>query len=159
MLLAKYAIGPVKILGGYEYMQFANPKNALLAGNSIVGGYTLGTVNNTAFATDKVLQVFWGGVRYAVRPDVDLSVAYYHEEQNSFQGGTPATLNAAHCSNASLAQCSGQLDAVSFVADYRFAKRFDAYAGIMWSQVSNGLSNGFLQRSSIDPTVGLRFQF
>jgi len=159
MLLAKYGIGPVKILGGYEYMQFAKPKNALLAGNSIVGGYTLGTVNNTAFATDKVLQVFWGGVKYAVRPDVDLSVAYYHEEQNSFQGGTPATLNAAHCSNASLAQCSGQLDAVSFVADYRFAKRFDAYAGIMWSQVSNGLANGFLQRSSIDPTVGLRFQF
>jgi predicted porin len=36
----------------------------------------------------------------------------------------------------------GQLDAVSFVADYRFAKRFDAYAGIMWSQVSNGLANG-----------------
>jgi predicted porin len=45
------------------------------------------------------------------------------------------------------------------LADYRFAKRFDAYAGIMWSQVSNGLSSGFLQRSSIDPTVGLRFQF
>ena len=159
MLLAKYTIGPVKILGGYEHMQFANPKNPLLAGESIVGGYTLGTVNNANFATDKVLQVFWGGVRYAVRPDVDLSVAYYHEEQNSFQGGTPATLNAAHCSNASLAQCSGQLDAVSFVADYKFAKRFDAYAGIMWSQVSNGLANGFLQRSSIDPTVGLRFQF
>jgi predicted porin len=159
MLLAKYTIGPVKILGGYEHMQFANPKNPLLAGESIVGGYTLGTVNNANFATDKVLQVFWGGVRYAVRPDVDLSVAYYHEEQNSFQGGTPATLNAAHCSNASLAQCSGQLDAVSFVADYKFAKRFDAYAGIMWSQVSNGLSNGFLQRYSVDPTVGMRFQF
>jgi hypothetical protein len=29
----------------------------------------------------------------------------------------------------------------------------------MWSQVSNCLANGFLQRSSIDPTVGLRFQF
>jgi predicted porin len=159
MLLAKYTIGPVKILGGYEHMQFANPKNPLLTGESIVGGYTLGTVNNANFATDKVLQVFWGGVRYAVRPDVDLSVAYYHEEQNSFQGGTPATLNAAHCSNASLAQCSGQLDAVSFVADYKFAKRFDAYAGIMWSQVSNGLSNGFLQTYSVDPTVGMRFQF
>ncbi len=119
----------------------------------------LGAVNNTAFTTDRVLQVFWGGAKYAIRPDLDLSVAYYHEAQNSFQGGTPATLNAAHCSNASLTQCSGQLDAVSFVADYRFAKRFDAYAGIMWSQVSNGLASGFLQRSSIDPTVGLRFQF
>jgi len=159
MLLAKYTIGPVKLYGGYEHMQFANPNNPLAVGSFITGGYSLGAVNNTNFTTDRVLQVFWGGVKYAVRSDVDLSVAYYHEEQNSFQGGTPATLNAAHCSNAILAQCSGQLDAVSFVADYRFAKRFDAYAGIMWSQVSNGLANGFLQRSSIDPTVGLRFQF
>jgi len=45
------------------------------------------------------------------------------------------------------------------VADYRFAKRFEAYAGIMWSQVSNGLANGFLQRSSIDPTVGCASSF
>jgi hypothetical protein len=29
----------------------------------------------------------------------------------------------------------------------------------MWSQVSNGLASGFLQTNSIDPTVGLRFQF
>ena len=159
MLLAKYTYGPVKFYAGYEHMDFANPNNPLAAGSFITGGYSLGTVNNTNFATDKILQVFWGGVKYAVRSDVDLTVAYYHEEQNSFEGGTAATANLAHCSNSSLAQCSGQLDAVSFVADYRFAKRFDAYFGIMWSQVSNGLANGFLQRSSIDPTVGLRFQF
>jgi hypothetical protein len=29
----------------------------------------------------------------------------------------------------------------------------------MWSQVSNGLASGFLNRSSIDPTIGLRYQF
>jgi predicted porin len=159
MLLAKYAIGPVKLFAGYEHMDFANPNNPLAAGSFITGGYSLGTVNNTNFATDKILQVFWGGAKYAVRSDIDLIFAYYHEEQNSFEGGTAATANLGHCTNNSLAQCSGQLDAVSFVADYRFAKRFDAYAGIMWSQVSNGLANGFLQRSSIDPTVGLRFQF
>jgi predicted porin len=157
MLLAKYAIGPVKLYGGYEHMQFANPNNPLTPGSFITGGYSLGAVNNTNFTTDKILQVFWGGVKYAVRPDVDLSVAYYHEMQNSFQSG--AVNVGGICTTNAFAQCSGQLDAVSFVADYRFAKRFDAYAGIMWSQVSNGLSNGFLQRSSIDPTVGLRFQF
>jgi predicted porin len=157
MLLAKYAIGPVKLFGGYEHMQFANPNNPLAPGSFITGGYTLGTANNTNFTTDKILQVFWGGVKYAVRSDVDLSVAYYHEEQNSFQSG--AVNVGGVCTTSAFAACSGQLDAVSFVADYRFAKRFDAYAGIMWSQVSNGLSNGFLQRSSIDPTVGLRFQF
>jgi predicted porin len=157
MLLAKYTYGPVKFYGGYEHIQFANPNNPLAPGSFITGGYSLGAVNNANFTTDKVLQVFWGGVKYAVRPDVDLSVAFYHEEQNSFQSG--AVNVGGVCTTSAFAQCSGQLDAVSFVADYRFAKRFDAYAGIMWSQVSNGLANGFLQRSSIDPTVGLRFQF
>jgi predicted porin len=159
MLLAKYTIGEVKLFGGYEHMQFANPNNPLAIGSFIEGGYTLGAVNNSNFATDKILQTTWFGAKYTVRPDVDLIVAYYHEEQNSFQSGVGGTINAAHCSNSALAQCSGQLDAVSFVADYRFARRFDAYAGIMWSQASNGLASGFLQRSTIDPTVGLRFQF
>jgi len=157
MLLAKYAIGPVKLYGGYEHIQFANPSNPLSPGSFITGGYSLGAVNNTNFTTDRILQVFSGGARYAVRSDVDLSVAYYHEEQNSFQSG--AVNVGGVCTTSAFASCSGQLDAVSFLADYRFAKRFDAYAGIMWSQVSNGLANGFLQRSSIDPTVGLRFQF
>jgi predicted porin len=159
MLLAKYEFGPVKLYGGYAHMNFANPNTPLQPGNTFLGGYTFGTVNNTAFATDKILQVFWTGARYSVRPDLDLAVAYYHEAQNSFHGGTPATLNVGLCSNASLAQCSGQIDAVSFLADYKFSKHADAYAGIMWSQVSNGLASGFLQRSSIDPTVGLRYRF
>jgi hypothetical protein len=38
MLLAKYTIGPVKILGGYEHMQFVNPK-PLACGRVRRGGY------------------------------------------------------------------------------------------------------------------------
>jgi predicted porin len=70
------------------------------------------------------------------------------------------------CKTAVSAGCSGILDAVSFVTDYRFAKHFDAYAGIMWSQAQNGLISGFLlatpgvnKLSAYDPTVGLRYQF
>jgi len=48
---------------------------------------------------------------------------------------------------------------VSVVADWRFAKRFDTYAGLMFSKVSNGLASGFLHTSTIDPTIGLRFTF
>jgi len=154
MLLAKYGTGPVQPFAGYEYIQFANPGHPLEVGSQIPnsgGGYSLGAVNNNAFANKKVLQVAWVGAKYAVRHDIDLIAAYYHEQQNSFAGNG--------CSNNALAACSGQLDAVAFVADYRFAKRFDAYAGFMFSKVSNGLSSGFLNTSTIDPTVGLRFTF
>jgi hypothetical protein len=64
------------------------------------------------------------------------------------------------CTNsAAFANCHGTFDAVSFVADWQFAKKFDAYAGIMFSQVNGGLANGYLSRNTIDPTVGLRFRF
>jgi hypothetical protein len=33
------------------------------------------------------------------------------------------------------------------------------YAGFMFSQVNGGLANGYLNRNTIDPAVGLRFRF
>jgi predicted porin len=80
------------------------------------------------------------------------------------------------CNTAAVsAGCSGTLDAVSLVLDWRFAKHVDAYAGVMWSQVSGGLANGFVgttvnaqglalanpgnKSSNYDPGVGLRYQF
>ena len=60
-------------------------------------------------------------------------------------------------------QLPGTEDAVSGLIDYRFgfAKKFDVYAGVMWSQVNNGLANGYQSGGhvNIDPTVGLRFRF
>jgi predicted porin len=165
MLVAKYTIGQFKLFGGYEHINFANPNNPLAAGAFIEGGYTAGVVNNTNFTTDKVLQVFWIGGKYAATRDLDLTLAYYHEEQNSFIVGNGSNPTGS-CNTAVSSGCSGQLDAVSFVADWRFAKHFDSYAGIMWSQVSNGLANGFLlatpgvnKVSTYAPTVGMRYQF
>jgi predicted porin len=117
-----------------------------------------------------------------------MTVAYYHQHQNSFQStsapagvialvnpGTAVVNPGGTCTNASSTTCSGQMDAVSFVVDYRFAKHFDAYAGIGWSQSRNGLASGFLlangnsngtlnaagsnKASVFDPGVGLRYQF
>ncbi len=161
MAVAKYAIGPIKLFGGYEHMDFANPNNPLPIGSFLPGGFVLAAPNNTNFTTDRTLQIAWVGLRYAARPDLDLMVAYYREWQNSFQsvsGGIASNVGGT-CTTSILPNCSGQLDAVSFLADYRFARHFDAYAGMMWSQVSNELASGFLNRSSIDPTVGLRYQF
>ena len=43
------------------------------------------------------------------------------------------------------------LDAVSLVVDWRFARHMDMYAGVMWSQVQNGLASGFLQTNGNMP--------
>ncbi len=166
---AKYVIGPWKFYGGYEHIAFANPNNPLAPGAFLAGGYNVGVPNNANFTTDRILQTFWIGTKYSVRPDLDLALAYYHENQNSFVIGNGSNPTGT-CTTVASAGCSGSLDAVSFVADWRFAKHFDAYAGIMWSQVQNGLANGFLlanglpgatgnKASAIDPGVGLRYQF
>jgi predicted porin len=167
---ARYVIGPWKFWGGYEHIDFANPNNPLNAGAFVTGGFIAGAVNNTNFTNDKVLQTAWVGARYSITPALDITGAYYHEWQNSF--GTGAV---AGCTDARSSQCSGTLDAVSLVVDWRFARHIDMYAGVMWSQVQNGLANGFLQAngtatgginaagsnkaSSYDPGIGLRYQF
>jgi len=161
----RYTIGPWKLFAGYEWIQYANPNNPLAAGAFIEGGYTVFAPNNTNFTTDKVLQTFWVGAKYAVNKDVDLTLAYYHESQNSFVNASNPT---GTCSTSIASSCSGSLDAVSFVADWRFARHMDVYAGVMWSQAQNGLINGFVLNtipgttskiSVYDPGVGVRYQF
>ncbi|MGD0635870.1 MAG: porin [Beijerinckiaceae bacterium] len=151
MLAARYTIGQFKFFGAYENIRFQDPATPLVQGDGILGGYTLDVVTNNLYIHDRVLQVFWTGVKYAVRPDVDLSVAYYHEAQNSYSGNG--------CSTNVAANCSGSLDAVSGLVDYHLTKRFDVYAGAMYSTVANGMANGFLNSGTIDPMVGGRFQF
>jgi predicted porin len=66
---------------------------------------------------------------------------------------------------------------VSFVADYVFNKHLDVYAGVEYSQMTNGLASGSVQTSilsaagaaiapngkstasNIDPTFGVRYSF
>ncbi|WP_246463107.1 porin [Nitrospirillum iridis] len=151
-LMASYTIDPaLKLYGGYEYIDFANPSVPLRAGSIDVGGYTLAFVNNSAFVHDKIIQVSWTGARYAVTPKVDLAAAFYHYDQNSY--------GAKSCSDTSAATCSGTLNAYSLVADYRFARRFDAYLGVMYSEVAGGLAAGYLHADNISPTTGVRFNF
>ncbi len=150
-LLAKYVTGPVKLYGGYERIQFDNPSVALPAGTIDLGGYDLSLVSNTAYTNNKVLQVFWGGVKYSLLPEMDITGAYYHYDQNSFKGNG--------CSNSSSSACEGTLDAVSAMLDYRFSKRLDAYGGAMFSNVAGGLANGYLNSTNISPMIGGRFSF
>jgi predicted porin len=165
MLVAKYNKGPVKLFAGYEYIRYAPPSNPYAAGtgfNDISGDFVCAgcaafnntNINNTAFsAGDKLLHVFWTGVKYTIVENLDVIGAYYHYFQPTYGAST-------NCDAAPMpATCHGTFDAVSFAVDWQFAKKFDAYAGFMFSQVNGGLANGFLHRNMIDPTVGLRFRF
>ena len=155
--MALYAIPvvPVTVFGGYQHITYMKPSIPLAVGFDDIGGYTLGAVSNTTYnAADKILQVYWAGARYSPTPELTVAIAYYGEKQNAFATGA-----LADCSSVASGSCSGNLHVASTSVDYHFTKRFDTYAGIMWSNVSHGLANGYINTSMIDPTIGLRFSF
>jgi predicted porin len=156
-LMALYAFnapGAPKIYFGYEHIQFANPKDPLPVGFDDIGGYKLAVVNNAAFDKDKDLISAWAGFKFSPSENLDLTIAYYLNHQNSF-----ATGDNAGCATTKVAQCSGNLNVVSASAVYRVSKRFDTYAGFMYTDATNGEASGFLNRIDINPTVGVRFKF
>jgi predicted porin len=156
-VMASYAIVPVPVTvyGGFQHITYMNPSIALTPGFDDIGGYVLGAVNNKAYAKgDKELNVYWTGARYAVTPQFTAAIAYYGEKQFAYATGADAG-----CSSVVSGSCSGNLHVLSVSLDYHFTKRFDTYAGAMWSNVSHGLANGYINTSMIDPTIGGRFSF
>jgi predicted porin len=156
-VMASYAVVPVPVTvyGGFQHITYMNPSIDLAPGFDDIGGYTLGAVNNTAYMKDdKELNVYWLGARYAVTPQFTAAVAYYGEKQFAYAVG-----GEAGCSNTSSGACNGNLHVASVSLDYHFTKRFDTYAGAMWSNVSHGLANGYLNTTMVDPTIGARFSF
>jgi predicted porin len=154
-LMALYNFGAPKIFAGYEHIKFENPNSPLPQGFITIGGYQLAYVNNDAYAVNKTLEVFWAGGKYALTENLEFTLAYYGYHQDAY-----ATGKDAGCSSIVSAKCSGNLNAVSGLVDYRFTKRFDVYLGSMWSGVTNGLANGYiLNRDTVATTAGLRFKF
>lgn len=145
---------PLKLLGGYEHIAFNNPTNPINPGALTIGGYVLAFTNNAAFDNQKTLEVFWAGLRYGVAPNVDLLASYYGYKQNSFATGANAG-----CSSTASSGCSGTENVLSLVIDYKMTKRFDLYAGSMWSGVKDGLANGYINKDNVATTVGARFKF
>jgi predicted porin len=170
MLVSKYGVGRLTIYAGYEWYQLAPPSDPVstVTGFTNIGGLAMGTaygnmtaISNVAYGagcaagttcSDRVMQVMWTGAKYAVAKNLDVVGAYYHYIQNDYTSASCAS-PSAH------SQCAGTFDAVSAVVDWRFAPKWDAYFGMMFSQVNAGLSNGYLARNNIDPTAGVRFRF
>jgi predicted porin len=153
-LMALYQFQPFKFFAGYEHIKYANPNTPLSAGFNNIGGYVLAFVNNNAYSNSKSVQVYWTGARYTVISGLDLTVAYYGVHQDAYGTGTQAG-----CSSSAHSVCSGSLEAFSFDVDYRFTKRFDAYAGAMYSGVHDGMASGYIYTNNINPTVGVRYKF
>ena len=167
----KYTHGPFKLFGGYEYAQFSNPSDTYPGGFQTLGDFTVlpGAVTSNAFTNNKILQVAWVGAKYAIRNDLEVTGAYYYASQNTYlaPGASAATaclpntkiLNGYHLQGAANSYCSGTLQAVSGLIDWRPLKRLDVYAGVMYSQAAGGLASGYLYTNNIAPTAGLRLSF
>ncbi len=154
-IMASYDFGGPRVFAGWEHIVYENPSIPLPAGYITEGGYVIADPNNTAYAkSSRTLQVYWAGVKYPILPQLDLIGAFYGEKQDAY-----ATGKEAGCSTTVSSACSGNLIAFSLSAVYHFTKRFDAYAGAMYSDVTNGLANGYLERQNINPTIGVRYSF
>ena len=140
MAAARYDFDRAAIYAGWEYILFVNPSDAYPNGFTTIGNYPVpaGFVNATAYTEHKILRVFWTGVKYAIRDDLDIAAAYYHYYQNDY--------NTSPCTDGSLSasSCRGALNAYSAMIDYRPSKRIETYAGFMWSQVTGGMASGYL---------------
>jgi predicted porin len=145
------------LFAGYTYIDQANPSNPVLFGQA-AGGFQLFAaapgstlLDNNAFTTDKILQVYWTGLKYEFAWGLSLTGAYYHVNQNQYVadglvcnlGGTQRT------------DCAGTFDQVSFVADYALNKHLDVYAGITYGRVTNGLAATFPGTSSVKAGFGV----
>jgi predicted porin len=153
-LMALYKFDPLKFFAGYEHIKYANPNTPLSAGFNDIGDYVLAFVTNNAYNNSKTVQVYWTGIRCSVTPYLDLTAAYYGYNQNAYGTGTQAG-----CTTSAHSVCSGNFEAFSFDADYRFNNHFDAYLGAMYSGVHNGVASGYLNTTNINPTVGVRYKF
>jgi len=153
-LMALYRFERLKFFAGYEYIKYENPKTPLSVGFVNIGGYVLAAVSNAAYDNAKTVQVYWTGVRYTLVQGLDLTAAYYVVHQNAFGSG-----NQASCSSNAHSVCSGDTEAFSFDADYRFNVHFDAYVGAMHSAVHDGMAAGYIFTTNINPTIGMRYKF
>lgn len=147
---------PLKLFAGWERIKFNNPEHSIPAGTIDIGGYDLSIVNTqsgptSTFNIQKILQIWWFGARYNPMPNLDIAMGYYQYNQKSFA--------ANGCTNASASTCAGELHTGSLVLDYHWTKRFDTYAGVQYSLIQNGLSNGYLFTNNWTPGMGVRFNF
>jgi len=124
---------------GYTHMQKAHGN--YVDGAASEGNYQLDVPININASAEYNME--WLGARYAMSSGLNLVGAFYRITQNSWTIGlTPTGTQGVGCSAAGLL-CAGDFYEASFVADYIINKHYDVYAGVNYSEVTDGLANGF----------------
>jgi predicted porin len=161
LVAVKYTWDPFKFFAGYEYIWQNNPANPLGVGASDQGGYFMSGVEDNNLDSEKLVNIWWTGVKYTYRSKTDFTFSWYQQRQNDFR------LPPACTPQSFRASCAGTLNEGSFYVDHHFTKRFDAYAGAAYSWVSGGLAIAiphgpgvpYNSDNNFAPTVGGRFTF
>jgi predicted porin len=153
-LMGAYRVQGATISSGYERIQFSDPSNPLTPGYDDIGDYRLAFINNAAYPHDRILSVYWLGAKYPLTTAWNVTAAYYGYHQNSYGDGA----NAGCYSNVS-STCSGRLGAASLSTEWNITKHVDCYAGLMYSQVHNGLAYEYLHTTNMNPTIGVHVAF
>ena len=153
-IAGRYTWDKFKFFAGFEYIKSMNPSSPIAQGNVDIGGYYIYAPNNAAFTHNREQEIVWGGARYQVTPKFEASAAWYYLHQNSYATGANTG-----CNDTRNGSCEGEQHVVSLLLDYHFSKKFDTYAGVMYSDALNGLGAGFLHNNNVSPSVGLRYTF
>ena len=126
------------IYAGYTHLEKAHSSDT---GLTAQGDYPIDVginINASAF-----YNLEWVGAKFTMPTGLSFTGAFYHAIQNSWTIGlTPTGTEGIGCSAAGLL-CAGNFTEASASVDFAFSKRYDAYAGVNWSQVQDGLANGF----------------
>ncbi len=162
MFAARYMWDRFKLFAGYEYIWQNNPSNPLGVGASDQGGYFMSGVEDNNLDTEKLVNIWWTGGKYAIDSKTDITFSWYQQRQNDFRSPPACSPSAGFRSS-----CAGTLNEGSLYADHHFTKRFDAFAGIAYSYVSGGLAIAIPHKPGVPynynnncaPTIGGRFTF
>jgi predicted porin len=152
--MAMYTWDVLKLYAGYEHISYGNPQIPLAAGFDIAA-YKIAFVNNAAYPINKILQVYWGGIKWAFNPQVDFTAAWYGYRQNNYAVGA-----LSNCNTNIAATCQGTTDDYSADVVWKMTKRFSSYAGMMYTGVHGGQANGYIfHTNDVTTTIGLRYTF
>ena len=126
------------VYAGYAHIEKAH---ADYSGGQAQGGYQINVainINNTL-----IYDTYWLGGRYVFSSGLNLVLGLYHITQNSWTigHGTSGRQGIGCSTTGNL--CAGDFYEASFVADYVFNKHYDLYAGVNYSEVTDGLAYGF----------------